>query len=204
MESQDAEHAVPHAQDSATGAGRTRLQPQLNFSSWIKFLRAKARRTLWMRGAAVWGPGWGIGGVDSVHTLGLGLGRTGAGLGRIPYVSAGGPCLQGLEPGSSPTSGTCFPFRGWWASECAQSVHCWAPSGAFLFPGRCCGRGSHFFPEGGRLSFGPVHGPRWLGQHDLNNPGSNSFVLDAGCSPASSSAFCVCSASSWWVRGRAR
>lgn len=41
MESQDAEHAVPHAQDSATGAGRTRLQPQLDFSSRIKFLRAK-------------------------------------------------------------------------------------------------------------------------------------------------------------------
>ena len=112
MESQDAEHAVPHAQDSATGAGRTRLQPQLNFSSRIKFLRAKKRRTLWMRGAAVWGPGWGIGGVDSVQTLGLGLGRTGAGLGRIPYVSAGGPCLQGLEPGSSHTSGTCFPCSG--------------------------------------------------------------------------------------------
>jgi hypothetical protein len=50
-----------------------------------------------------------IGGVDSVHTLGLGLGRTGAGLGRIPYVLAGVQCLQGLEPGSSPTSGTCIP-----------------------------------------------------------------------------------------------
>ena len=50
-----------------------------------------------------------IGGVDSVHTLGHGLGRTGAGLGRIPYVSAGVQCLEGLEPGSSPTSGTAFP-----------------------------------------------------------------------------------------------
>ena len=31
---------------------------------------------------------WRIGGVDSVHTFGHGLGRTGAGLARIPYVSA--------------------------------------------------------------------------------------------------------------------
>ena len=53
-----------------------------------------------------------FGGVDSVHTLGPGLGRTGAGLGRIPYVSVGVQCLQGLEPGSSPTSGTCFPCSG--------------------------------------------------------------------------------------------
>ena len=53
-----------------------------------------------------------FGGVDSVHTLGRGLGRTGAGLGRIPYVLAGVQCLQGLEPGSSPTSGTCFPCSG--------------------------------------------------------------------------------------------
>ena len=48
-------------------------------------------------------------GVHIVHTLGFGSGRTGAGLGRIPYVWAGGQCLQGLEPGSSPTSGTVFP-----------------------------------------------------------------------------------------------
>jgi hypothetical protein len=52
------------------------------------------------------------GGVHNVHTLGFGLGRTGAGLGRIPYVSVGVQCLQGLEPGSSPTSGTCFPCSG--------------------------------------------------------------------------------------------
>ena len=50
-----------------------------------------------------------FGGVDSVHTLGHGLGRTGAGLARIPYVSAGVQCFRGLEPGSSPTSGTVFP-----------------------------------------------------------------------------------------------
>ena len=31
-------------------------------------------------------------------------------------------------------------FRGLLASECAQTVHLWAPSGAFLLPGRYCGR----------------------------------------------------------------
>ena len=50
-----------------------------------------------------------FGGVDSVHTLGRGLGRTGAGLARIPHVSAGSQCLQELESGSSPTSGTVLP-----------------------------------------------------------------------------------------------
>ena len=48
-------------------------------------------------------------GVHNVHTLGFGSGRTGAGLGRIVDVSGGVQCLQGLEPGSSPTSGTVFP-----------------------------------------------------------------------------------------------
>ena len=47
--------------------------------------------------------------MDSVHTLGLGLGRTGAELARIPYVWAEVQCLQGPEYGSSPTSGTVFP-----------------------------------------------------------------------------------------------
>ena len=41
------------------------------------------------------GENWGV---DSVHTLGPGLGRTGAGLARIPYVLAGVQCLQGLDP----------------------------------------------------------------------------------------------------------
>jgi hypothetical protein len=66
-----------------------------------------------------------FGGVDSVHTLGPGLGRTGAGLGRIPYVWAGVQCLQGLEPGSSPTSGTVFPqVRGFFGVfSCGQCPH---------------------------------------------------------------------------------
>ncbi|MCB5293475.1 hypothetical protein BJQ90_02925 [Arthrobacter sp. SO3] len=100
-----------YARESVTSAGRTTLQPRLNFSGRIKSSRAKNRRTLSTRGAAVWGrPLAGrIGSVDSVHTLGPGLGRTGAGLARIPHVSAGAQCLQGPEPGSSPTSGTVFP-----------------------------------------------------------------------------------------------
>ena len=62
--------------------------------------------------------------VDSVHTLGPGLGRTGAGLARIPYVWAGVQCLQGLEPGSSPTSGTVFPqVRSFLVFLRVDSVH---------------------------------------------------------------------------------
>ena len=112
MESREAEHAVLHAQDSATGVGMTRLQPRLFLSSRIRFFRAKKGRTLSMRvrqfGEALVGR-WGV---DSVHTFGVGLGRASVGLARIPYVSAGVQCLQGLEPGSSPTSGTCFPCSG--------------------------------------------------------------------------------------------
>jgi hypothetical protein len=47
-------------------------------------------------------------GVHNVHTLGFGLGRTGAGLGRIAEVFGGVVETQGLEPGLSPTSGTVF------------------------------------------------------------------------------------------------
>ena len=41
-----------------------------------------------------------------MHTLGFGPGRTSAGLGRTAEVSAGVAEIQGLESGSSPTSGT--------------------------------------------------------------------------------------------------
>ena len=75
--------------------------------------------------------------MDSVHTLGLGLGRTGAGQARIPYVLAGVQCLQGLEPGSSPTSGTVFPqVRGLFGvSSCEQCPHTLASDLMF----RVCG-----------------------------------------------------------------
>jgi hypothetical protein len=47
-----------------------------------------------------------FGGVHTVHTLGVGPGRMGVGTGRIPHVSGGAQCLQGLECSSSPTLGT--------------------------------------------------------------------------------------------------
>jgi len=49
------------------------------------------------------------GGVHNVHTRGFGFGCTGIRLGRIGEVFAGVADFQGLAPGSSPTSGTCFP-----------------------------------------------------------------------------------------------
>jgi hypothetical protein len=58
-------------------------------------------------------------GVHNVHTLGSGLVRTSAGLGRIGYVSGGVQCLQGLECSSSPTSGTAFPL-GVFALTCVH------------------------------------------------------------------------------------
>jgi hypothetical protein len=51
-------------------------------------------------------------GVHNVHTLGFGSGRTGAGLGRIAEVFGAVADLQGLEPGSSPTSGTVLSLQG--------------------------------------------------------------------------------------------
>ena len=58
--------------------------------------------------------------------------------GPDPCVSAGAQCFRGLESGSSPTSGTVWSlFRGLWASECAQTDHLLAPSGAFFVGGRC-------------------------------------------------------------------
>jgi hypothetical protein len=64
-------------------------------------------------------------GVHNVHTLGCGSGRTGAGLGRIPEVFGGVADLQGLEPGSSPTSGTVFlQVRGFLVLfSCGQCPH---------------------------------------------------------------------------------
>jgi hypothetical protein len=62
-----------------------------------------------------------IGGVHNVHTLGFGSGRIGAGLGRIAEVCGGVADIQGLEPGSSPTSGTAFPLvRGVFALMCVH------------------------------------------------------------------------------------
>ena len=64
-------------------------------------------------------------GVHNVHTLGFGPGRTGAGLGRIGDVCGGVAEIQGLEPGSSPTSGTVFPQvrRLFGVFSCAHCAH---------------------------------------------------------------------------------
>ncbi|MDP9696646.1 UNVERIFIED_ORG: hypothetical protein J2X79_004229 [Arthrobacter globiformis] len=47
-------------------------------------------------------------GVHNVHTSGFGFGCIGGGLVRTGDVFGGVAGFQGLEPGSSPTSGTCF------------------------------------------------------------------------------------------------
>ena len=64
-------------------------------------------------------------GVHNVHTLGFGSGRTGAGLARIAEDFGGVAGSQGLEPGSSPTSGTVFPqVRGiFGVFSCAHCAH---------------------------------------------------------------------------------
>ncbi len=51
------------------------------------------------------------GGVHNVHTLAVGLGRTGAGLGRTRHVFWSSQCFRGVEAGSSPTSGTVLPVQ---------------------------------------------------------------------------------------------
>ena len=144
-----------------------------------------------MRGAPVWGRPW-VGELGCAHCAHFGL-RTGS------YWCRTGPDCGGFGGSGVSRAGTRFEshlghvfslFRGLWASECAQSVHCWAPSGAFFVAGPVAvAEGLLSSLRAGVCPLVPVHGPRWLGQHDLNNPGSNSFVLDAGCSPASSSAF---------------
>ena len=93
-------------------------------------------------------------GVHNVHTLGFGSGRTGAGLGRIAYVSAGGRYLQGLEPGSSPTSGTCFPCSGACGPLSVHKLFTYWPLRGPFFVGRCCGRVAPFLC--GRR-FGPCY-----------------------------------------------
>ena len=102
-----------HAQESPTSEVLTMPPPLVDSDGRVIYGDTEKCRALSGRvrlfGAGLWWEKWGV---DSVHTLGHGLGRTGAGLGRIPYVWAGAQCLQGPEPGSSPTSGTCFPCSG--------------------------------------------------------------------------------------------
>jgi hypothetical protein len=113
MKSLAAESPAWSVQEPAMSEGMSRLLPLRESDGRVNYVNTEKCRTLSGRvrqfGEALVGK---IGGVDSVHTLGLGLGRTGAGLARIPYVLAGVQYLQGLEPGSSPTSGTRFHCSG--------------------------------------------------------------------------------------------
>ena len=186
------------ARESATGGGRTWSQPRLNFSTRIKCFWAKKRRTLSMRGAAVWGETFGgeNRGVDSVHTLGHGLGRTGAGLARIPYVWAGVECLQGLEPGSSPTSGTRVSAAGGLfrppalltlpTTLCSEMVWTAPPeplfscSWPFAWPVR------PFSWSLAMFSRSLLHCPDWPARHDVT-----WFVRGARCCPASCRFLCA-------------
>ena len=72
-------------------------------------------------------------GVHNVHTLGSGSVRMSAGLGRIAEVFGGVADFQGLEPGSSLTSGTCFPCSG--ACGPLRVHNLFTDAGQLLWPG---------------------------------------------------------------------
>ncbi len=66
-------------------------------------------------------------GVHNVHTRGFGFGCTGIGLGRIREVFGGVAYFQGMAPGSSPTSGTCFPCSGAFKPLSVHKLCCEGP-----------------------------------------------------------------------------
>jgi hypothetical protein len=88
-----------------------------------------AQHTTVPSGRPIKGHGWGLKagrteGVHNVHTLGFGSGSIGAGLDRIAEVFGGVTDSRGLEPGSSPTSGTVSPqVRGLFGVFRVDSVH---------------------------------------------------------------------------------
>ena len=127
MQSLATDSLARSAQEPALSEDMTRLLPHVESYGLFNNVATEKCRTLSMRGAAVWGRPLMVRlrGVDSVHTLGPGLGRTGAGLGRIAEVFGGVADIQGLEPGSSPTSGTVFPqVRGLFCVfSCAHCAH---------------------------------------------------------------------------------
>jgi hypothetical protein len=110
MKGLEAKSPAPLAQEFAASVVMTRLPSCVDSSGRIVFLGL--RRTAPVdAGCRSWRvapetENWGCG--QCPHP-GFGPGRTGVGSGRIPYVSGGSQCLQGLECSSSPTSGTCFP-----------------------------------------------------------------------------------------------
>jgi hypothetical protein len=105
-------------------------------------------------------------GVYIVQILGLGLGRTGAGLGRIPHVSRSSQRLQGLECSSSPTSGTCFPCSGACGPLSVYKSPLWAPAGAHFCWWPLRSGGSFSWP-GQRCCCVLLHGRKRLERHDL-------------------------------------
>jgi len=122
------------AQEPPMSEGMTRLLPLVELSGSFNFIETEKRRTRSMRvrlfGRALAGQDRGV---DSVHTLGLGLGRTGAGPGRIGEVFGGVADIQGLEPGSSPTSGTCFPCSEACGPLSVYKSPLWTPAGAHFW-----------------------------------------------------------------------
>ena len=79
-------------------------------------------------------------------------------------------------------------FRGLWVSECAQTVHLWAPSGAFFVGGRCCGRVAPSLGWGQRCCCVLLHGRgRW---NCLTCGFRQDFVYVLSVSPVSSAHPC--------------
>ena len=107
-----------------------------------------------------------------MHALGFGLSRIPAGLGRIAEVCGGAAEIQGLEPGSSPTSGTCFPCSGaFWCCLRVDSVHPHASDLMF----RVCGVPDLFGCVGEQLSTAGRIPPC-----GVSSERSSSFVLPLG------------------------
>ena len=106
-------------------------------------------------------------GVDNVHRFGFGLGRTHAGLARIPYAFGSSQCSQGRECSSSPTSGTCFPCSGACGPLNVYKPPLWAPAGAHFCCGccllSCLGKGvAGYTFMAGRATKGMTR--RWMGE----------------------------------------
>ena len=198
MKTPETKGAARPALESATSAGMTRLPPRVDSSGKTNLLRTKKNRTHSMQGAAV-----GvrplmrrIGGVDSVHTFGFGLGRTSVGSGRIRHVSGSSQCLQGLESGSSPTSGTRVSAAGGLfrppalltlpTTLCSEMVWTAPPeplfscSWPFAWPVR------PFSWSLAMFSRSLLHCPDWPARHDVT-----WFVRGARCCPASCRFLCA-------------
>ncbi|CAH0139561.1 hypothetical protein SRABI26_00439 [Arthrobacter sp. Bi26] len=104
---------------------------------------------------------WAIWRVYIVRTLGCGSSRTGAGLARIPHVSAGAQCLQGLECSSSPTSGTCFHCSGACEPLNVYKSPLMGPCGPIFVGGRCGLAAPSFDVDSGVAGYTFMAGSVW-------------------------------------------